>query len=610
MRKRLALPALLAVLLGSSARGQAPGAEKHVILVYSHNPNAPGLIAFTGQFKSVMAERFPSAVLYEEHMEAQLFPDIQRRPELVRYFAGKYRDVRPDAIIVEGTPALRLVIDQLREVFPNLPVVYGGVFERGVNFDSLPAYVTGRRLPMPFASTYSLIHALQPETERVVVVGGSSRGDSALIAEARRQITPLLEGTKLESYQDWTYESLIDSLRHFPPRTVVLFSDFTVDKTGVRRFIPGDIVGSLARVASVPTYGIAKNWIGDGIVGGGVMDFADEGRRTADLLIRVLERRPREPLPESETAVNKMVVDWRQLHRWSIPESRLPPNTGVAFQPMSMWQRNRISIVVAVVLFAIESGLIALLLLERSQRKRAQQALVSSRAQVEHMGRVATLNSLASAVSHELRQPLAAIRLNAEAGQLLLGKTPPDVAEVRVVLEEIGRDEARAAEVVEHYRALLRQQTPATTLIDVNSICRNTAKLVEPELTVRRARLKLQLDPDGPEVMGDPVQLQQALINLTLNAIEAISNVPTTREVVIRTDRKEKHVEIHVCDTGPGLDPGVRDLLFEPFFSTKPHGLGMGATIVRAIVERHHGSLRADNRPGGGAEFTITMPAA
>jgi signal transduction histidine kinase len=726
--------------------GQAMQENKKIILIYSHNANAPALVEFLRQLKAVVGERYPTAEIYEEHLEADRLPSATRPEQITRYFADKYRGFRPDAILVEGTPGLKFIVEQLLGVFPNVPVVYGGAFEPILDFASLPANVVGRRQLLPFASTYTLARALQPDAQRVLLVGGSSPTDSLLVAEARRQITPILDGMTLDEYQDWTYEGLIDSLRHVSPRTVVLLSDFSRDQRGIRRFIPGDLVASLATVASAPVYGIARNWVGQGIVGGGVMDFGDDGARTATLLVRALARHPGDPMPASEVAANRVVVDWRQLQRWGLGEEHLPANSEILFRPLSAWQRYRRGIIGALALFLIESLLIALLLLEGNRRRRAQRAveeqveyermmraltadlarrsalevtdaleetlsrvarfagasaavlgvangngadatymiwteatdavrrstsrpdvpsvegrdrlevplivehvtygalelfhaagatwpsemavrlravgdliagalarastarlLEQTRGQVEHMGRVATLNELASAVSHELSQPLSAIRINAEAGALLLARTPPEVDEARLALQEIVRDDARAAEVVKHYRALLHQKGTTNAAVDVNALCRNTAKLMDPEVTGRRATLELELEPDVPLVRGDPVQLQQALMNLTLNALDAVT-ASATREVGIRTATKNGNVEVEVTDTGPGLSPDVQQRLFEPFFSTKPHGLGMGVPIVRSIVERHHGSLRAENRAEGGARFTVTLP--
>jgi C4-dicarboxylate-specific signal transduction histidine kinase len=220
------------------------------------------------------------------------------------------------------------------------------------------------------------------------------------------------------------------------------------------------------------------------------------------------------------------------------------------------------------------------------------------------------VSGLAAAVSHELRQPLSAIRANAEAGAVLLGQTPPDVDEARVIFQDILRDDVRASEVMEHFRVLLRKRDPVSTTVDLNGVCRHTARLMEHEVTRRRAKLVLALDPNVPQVRGDPVQLQQVVINLTLNALDAVSESAPDRKVVLGTATSNAEVEVYVSDTGPGLPPIVQQRLFEPFFSTKPSGLGMGLPIVRTIVERHQGSLRAENRSAGGALFTVTLPAA
>jgi len=483
---------------------QSPVQEKRVLMVYAHNPNSPGVVAFAGHLKAVVREQVASgAEIYDEYLDIDRFSDPARSAQLARYFAEKYQ-FRPDAIVAEGAPALRFVMDRLLGLFPGVPVVYGGTFEPVIDYSSLPGNVVGRRQPLPYASTYTLARAIQPRAEHVVLVGGASPNDSLLINEARRQITPLLNGTRLTVYQDWTYEGLIDSLRHVPPRTFVLLSDFSRDQRG-RKFIAGDLVATLARVASVPVFGIARNWVGDGVVGGGVMDFADDGSRTGRLLVRVLERAPNEPMPASEVATNRLVVDWRQLQRWGLSADLLPPGTEVLFRPASLWERYRGGILAALGLFVVESVLIALLLIERKRRVRAQRAVEQARTELEHMARVATVNGLAAAVSHELRQPLAAIRMNAEAGGLLLTQTPPDVDEARLALQAIVRDDARAAEVVDHYRALLRKQEPISTTVDLNAVCRTTAQLLEHEATSRRARLVLRLDPDVPPVRGDPV---------------------------------------------------------------------------------------------------------
>ena len=391
-----------------------------ILMLYAYDPNAPGVVAFTQQFKAVVSEQFHNrAEIYDEYLDLNRFPDLDRSPQLARYFAEKYQGFRPDAIVAEGTPALRFATERLSSLFPGVPIVYGNAFEPVVDFSALPANVTGRRQPLAFGSTYSLARALQPDAERVVVVSGASAMDSLLLSVALRQITPLLNGMELEVLQDWSYESLIDSLRRIPPRTVVIFSSFSRDQRG-RKFNAGDLIASLTRVASVPVYGIVRHWVGNGVVGGGVMDFADDGMRTGRLLVRVLRRAPGEPMPPAEVAATPLVVDWRELQRWGLSEDRLPPDTEVLFRTPSLWERYRTTILATLGVLLLQSALILWLLVERRRRRRTQAALGESearaaeqRGELAHLGRVALVGELSATLAHEMKQPLTAILTNA-----------------------------------------------------------------------------------------------------------------------------------------------------------------------------------------------------
>src|SRR3954463_49714 len=343
--------------------GQAAGTTK-ILFLYGHDPNAPAAVAFTQPLKALLRKEIPTGVeIYSEYLDLDRFSGPNRSPQLARYFAEKYQGLSLDAIVTEGARALQFATDRLTRVFPGVPIVYGAAFEPIVDFSTLPKNVTGRRLPLPFVSTYLLARELQPTAERVVVVSGAGAQDSTLLSVALREIRPLLNGMKLEVLQNWSYESLIDSLRRISPRTIVIFSSFTRDEGG-RKFNPGDLIASLSRVASVPTYGIARNWVGDGIVGGGMIDFTDDGLRTGNLLVRVLRRAPGEPMPPREVAATRVVVDWHELQRWRLSENRLPPDTEVLFRTPSLWERYRTTILVSLGVLLLQSAVLLWLLVE------------------------------------------------------------------------------------------------------------------------------------------------------------------------------------------------------------------------------------------------------
>jgi C4-dicarboxylate-specific signal transduction histidine kinase len=282
----------------------------------------------------------------------------------------------------------------------------------------------------------------------------------------------------------------------------------------------------------------------------------------------------------------------------------------VLFRPPTVWERFRTLFLAIAALIAAPSALIALLLLERRRRVRALREVQESRHQLAHIGRVATLGELTAAISHELRQPLAAIRANAEAGVMVLDRMPSDLSEAREAFRDIASDDVRAVEVLDRIRALVRKDDPIVASVDLNEVCARSSELLMYDAVQRGVQLRLSLQPDLPPVIGDSVQLQQVVMNLVLNAMDAAQASPRTRDVVLGTSatRSGEEVEIFVRDTGPGLTSEAQLRAFEPFYSTKTQGLGMGLAIVRTIVERHRGRVHAENVNEGGALFRVALP--
>jgi signal transduction histidine kinase len=586
-----------------------------VLFLYQHDPNAPGVVVFTQPLKAVVHGQIPTGVeFYDEYLDLDRFPDPDRSPQLARYFAEKYQGFRPDAIVTEGTRALRFATERLSSLFPGVPIVYGVTFEPGVDFSALPPNVTGRRQPLPYVSTYSLARSLQPDANRVVLVSGAGRQDSLLLSVALREIRPLLNGLKLEVLQDWSYESLIDTLRHTPPRAFVIFSSFTQDQGG-RRFYPADLIASLTRVASVPVYGIARNWVGNGIVGGAVMQFGDDGLRTGRLLVRVLRRAPGDPMPHPEVAATPVVVDWRELQRWHLSEDRLPPNTQVLFRTPSLWERYRTTILVALGLLLLQSALIAWLLLERRGRRRSQAALRESetradeqRRELAHLGRVALVGELSTALAHEMKQPLAAIMANVSVGQRLLQVDGDAKAQLREILEDIAVDDRRARDVIDHLRDLVKKNGSTAQVLSANAVVSEVLALMRSDLQRRGVVASTRLCEPAPLVLGDRVELQQVVLNLVMNACDAMGDTaPGQRRLLVSTTM-QGDARIEVRDAGGGIPPDGLVKIFEPFVTTKRDGLGLGLAICRSIVSAHGGSISAVNNPDRGATFVVSLP--
>ena len=240
----------------------------------------------------------------------------------------------------------------------------------------------------------------------------------------------------------------------------------------------------------------------------------------------------------------------------------------------------------------------------------AVEALQKAQAELAHVTRVTTLGELAASIAHEVNQPLAAVVADAHASLNWLAAPRPDLGQVREALDAIVTESHRAAEIIQRIRQLATKRAPRKEPVDLNDVVRDVVPLVRAELHRHDVSLAVDLTSGLPPVVGDRVQLQQVLLNLVMNAIEAMASITDrAREVAIRSRPDESdHVLVAVDDTGVGIDPNDRDRLFNAFFTTKPGGMGMGLSISRSIIEAHGGRLWATPNEPHGATFHFTLP--
>ena len=242
---------------------------------------------------------------------------------------------------------------------------------------------------------------------------------------------------------------------------------------------------------------------------------------------------------------------------------------------------------------------------EITECKRAEE----TRQALMHASRLALVGELTASIAHEINQPLGAILSNADAAEMLLESSPSSLDEVRQILDDIRKDDLRASEVIRRLRSLLRKRELETQLLDFNEIASEVLTLVRAETRRRGVVVETDLAVNLPAVRGDKVHLQQVLLNLLLNGMEAMAEVPGAKRLSVRTAWNENGgVEFAVVDAGTGIPPDRLPRLFEPFFSTKKEGMGLGLSISRSLVEAHGGRIWGENNPSGGATFRFTVP--
>ena len=245
-------------------------------------------------------------------------------------------------------------------------------------------------------------------------------------------------------------------------------------------------------------------------------------------------------------------------------------------------------------------------------RKQAELDAQRDRAELSHLSRVALMGEMSASIAHELNQPLAGILSNAAAGQRFIDRGDVNLREIREMFGDIIADSRRASGVVRGIRGLVKKEQVERRSVDLNEVVMDALRMASPDSVLRSCQLETSLDANLPAIDGDPVQLQQVLLNLVINAFDAMQNMPPSRrKVLIATQTNgNRTVRTTVRDHGGGISEDMRDRVFDPFFSTKTEGLGMGLAIVRSIIEAHGGTITAENLDDGGAQFEFVLPAS
>lgn len=258
----------------------------------------------------------------------------------------------------------------------------------------------------------------------------------------------------------------------------------------------------------------------------------------------------------------------------------------------------------------VAAGKLLIGVIDISERVRAQAMLAQVQAEFAHAARVSMLGELTASIAHEVNQPLAAIATNASAGLRWLDRPEPDVAEVRALTQRIIADAQRAADIIARVRAMAGHRTPEPARLAINGVVEEAMHFLAHELQAHGVTLTLTLAKDLPPVLADRTQLQQVIVNLAVNAAQAMAQTGPDRRLLVRTLARDGVVEVSVEDNGPGISAEHQQRVFDSFFTTKSNGMGMGLPICRSILETYGGAISVSNLDTGGARFSFTLPVA
>ena len=600
--------ALVALLALTAASGAAEPPVRQVLVLQTFDRGNLIIDHFTGNFRIDLEQRAGGPVNFIQVVVGPTGFVGPPEQSVIDFIRSTFADrPRPDLIVTVAGPAAVFARKHRRELFPDTPLLFAAVDVNFLGNAPLGENEATVAALHDFPGIVDDILQVLPQTRQVFMISGSGDVGKFWRKRLAEQFDRFRGRVEFTWSDDLSLPEILRRCSTLPSNSAIFFLTLGTDATGAA-YADERVMGDLHAAANAQIFSAHDVYLGTGVVGGRLMSIDALSHRTTDSAFRILRGESPSVVRVPAQLPGQPVFDWRELKRWGIPESRLPPGSLVRYRGANLWNQYRWTVLAAAAALAIQAVLIVGLLLERGARRRAEIESRRNLALAADVSRRETMSALNSSIEHELVQPLSAMLSNSEALRMLVHseRAPPQVIEE--ILSDIHADGVHAAQIIERHRKMLRSHQLEKRSIDLQAVVDDTFALVAYDMRARQVEGTVRHFSGACIISGDPVLLQQALVNLIMNAMDAMAAIPQgRRQITISTEVRGAEVEVTVRDSGPGLPADLVGKLFTPFVTTKPSGLGIGLVIVKSIVEAHGGSVDARNHPQGGAVFKVTL---
>jgi len=596
-------------LLGSLAAAPLP---RSVLIIDQYGPGLPFSAGISSGIRAAMISGSATQVtVYHELLDVSRFRGPVYEHSLNAHFRVKYRDKPVGVIIAVGPAALDYVLRSRAELWLKIPVVFAFVDRLTISQLTLPPDVTGTTLQSHPRDMISVARTLVPDIKRIALVGDPPENQT-YYRDLKKEIPIVAADLEFIDLTGLTMTELRTRVAALPDHTVILHTSIYSDGEG-NSLIPADAVALVAETANRPIVVDLDSHFGRGTVGGLITSSSSLGEAAAKIALRILDGENASNISIKESQLARPIFDWRQLKRFGISETRLPAGSEVRFRELTAWEQYSSQITIIFAALLAQTAMIGWLLFERKRRRFAELESGDRLREVIHLERVAAVGAMSASIAHELTQPLQSILTDAETAEFLVAANPIDRDRLKETIADIQKSDERAAEIIAHMRLLLKKQGEVVQELNLSDAIREVLNIIEPEAKKKGILVSDYQAPGALRVRADRVHLEQVIMNLATNAIDAMKDcAPGTGKLTLQTAMVgDSKVEVSVSDTGTGIPNDKLKGVFETFYTTKQQGTGLGLSIVRTIVETYGGKIWAENRNGGGgAVFRFTLPLA
>jgi signal transduction histidine kinase len=601
---------LMIVGLGAAPHALAQTSAPSVLIINQTDASVPFWSNVHSTIRSALTSAAPGRfAIYEEYLDLNRFRGTRYDEILPVYFREKYAGKHIDVIVSLGSLVLENTLRLRGELGTETPLVFAMTDAVPLPTGKRPPHTTGTFMQFSLHDMVTAARLLVPELNQVALVGDPYERQAARRAYGP-QSKELASQLQVVDLTGLAVSELKRRLAVLPPTAAILYTGIYTDGDGAH-YVPREALAILAKTANRPIVIESDTHLGYGGTGGFIVSSKLVGEAVAAQVLRILAGESAAEMPFVRGEFRKPMFDWRELSKWNISESSLPPGSEIRFRSPMLLDEYRWLLTGAGLVLLIQAGMISALLVERHRRRVAEVKSHGRLLEVMHLSRTAAAGALSGSIAHELNQPLGAIMSNAEAAELLLGMNPPDIGQLKEILADIRQADQHAADIIQHLRKLLKRTTDIELQeFDLNMAISDALHILSAEARKRNVALSATGIEQPLPVRADKVHLLQVILNLATNGMDAIADaLPSVRLMTIETSlRGQSQVEVSISDSGTGIPTEKLGEVFDTFYTTKQQGTGLGLSIARTIVETYGGKIWAENQLTGGAVFRFTLP--
>lgn len=605
------------MLVHFPVKAHAQDTLKNVVIFFAYDPN---LLAFdkilTGLTQTIRGNAKEPINILTEYLDLNRAVNDSYSSFIINMYNAKVEEISIDLLITAGPGINDALLKFGNQKLLSLPMINIDLeIPNRISVDDV-SHGNGKEILLAFKVEKTLQHAFEllPDHKDIFVISGVSGLDkfyASLIQRSKDDFEPAHTFTFISGL---TLDSTLRFCRTIPPQSIIMVPSFLQDAGKISYSTP-EVVEVISRNALAPVFlGVTDGGFDarGGGIGGYLFSYIKLGQEVGRVANASLTGKPMKDIVVSENDFYEYLYDWNELKRWHLEDSKVIPansifyNRKVSFFDLYKWY------ILGVLVFVVSQTLLILYLFKLNRRQKQinikMQETESMHRELIHTDRLSKMALMTASLSHELFQPLAAIRLTAQAGKQFILSEKLDRNKATQMFEHILEDESRATKLIRSVKNLMKSESTEKERISLNVLIQETVDLIRADAERNAITITLVFEDDPVFVIGDKIQLQQVLINFIRNAIAAMNSGDTERkrlDILLRRTKDE--VIVSVKDSGPGLEDTVMENLFKPFISTKKDGFGIGLALCKSLVEKHEGKIWAENVPEGGAIFAFSL---